>query len=230
MMNTITILIADQSEILKAGIQSLLSGESDLSLLENGAGPEDLFDMIQKETPDILLSGLIDSKERTIQVLREVNKCRPDTHLILLADDIKEHDLIEFVKMGLKGYLSTRAQAVSLKKALRAVAGGEYWINRNLIGKIFNEYLPTPHHTDTTRRPETSPLTKRQEEILKLLGQGFKNKDIADQLIISEKTVKTHLTNIFSKLKIHSRLQAALHLNGHDVKGLSSSLSHTLSH
>ncbi len=137
MMGTITILIADQSEILRAGIRSLLSGEPDLSLLENGTGPENLFDLIQKEAPDILLSGLIDSKERTIQVLRELNKCGPDTHLILLADDIKEHDLVEFVKTGLKGYLSTRTQAISLKKALRAVAIGVYWVNRRIIGNIF---------------------------------------------------------------------------------------------
>jgi DNA-binding NarL/FixJ family response regulator len=229
MMGTITILIVDQSEIVRAGIQSLLSGEPDLSPLENGAGPEDLFDLIQRESPDILLFGLFDSKEGTLRILREVKKHHPNTHPILLADHVQEHDLIEFVKIGLKGYLSTYVQAIALKKALRAVAGGEYWVNRNIISRIFNEYLPPPHPLDKVASPETEPLTKREDEILKQLAHGFKNKEIADHLNISEKTVKTHLTNIFSKLKIHSRLQAALHLNGHDQESRSSSLSHSVS-
>lgn len=104
----------------------------------------------------------------------------------------------------------------TLIKAVRTVASLEYWVDRKTIGRLFSEFLlllNPPRAKDTS----IHLLTKREIEVLKLLAKGHKNKEIASQLYISEKTVKTHLTNIFSKLNITDRLQAALYVIEHGL-------------
>jgi two-component system response regulator DegU len=221
---TLIILIAEQSEILRTGIRALLADAPDLVILRDVATPAELFARMGEESPNILLLGLNPPYEKTLEIIQEVRRRRPATHLILLADHISESGLLELIKAGVKGHLPTRSPAHALKKALRAVAEGEYWVGRNLIDTLCREVFK-PCTSDESVSSATALLTKREAEIVGLLSQGRKNKAIADRLSISEKTVKTHLANIYPKLKIHSRLQAVLHCNGHPLQGNESSLA-----
>jgi DNA-binding NarL/FixJ family response regulator len=130
---------------------------------------------------------------------------------------VSEPDLLELIRAGAKGSLLNSDSAASIKKAVRTVAGMEYWIDRKMIGKLISEFLRllNPPELKTTA---TGLLTKRELEVIKLLAKGCKNKEIAKRLVISEKTVKTHLANIFAKLNISDRLQAALYVIEHHLE------------
>lgn len=215
-MGTISILIADEREVVRAGMRALLSSQQDLAIMGDAADTKEMFRLIEKETPDILLLGLSTSQNEKVSVLKELTRRNPATRILVLLDQVSEPELLLMVRAGAKGCLPTYIPAATLKKAVRAVADGEYWVDRKTIGKLFNEFIQMlyPH------KPTSSAvglLTKREIEILKMLAQGFKNRDIAERLFISEKTVKTHLSNIFAKLKIKDRLQAALYVIEHHL-------------
>jgi DNA-binding NarL/FixJ family response regulator len=209
-MGTISILIAEDHEIVRAGLRSLLSTEQDLAVVGDAGDTKELLRSVEKETPDILLLGLALPQEQILRILKDLRKQSPATRTILLMNHAAESDLLAMVRAGAKGYLLNNIPAASLKKAVRTVAEGEYWLDRKVIGNLFSEFLQVLTPPESKKTAEDL-LTRREIEILKLLTQGCKNKEIAERLFISEKTVKTHLTNIFAKLKIKDRLQAALY-------------------
>ena len=209
-MDTIRICIAEDHEIRRAGLRTVLSQEQDLAVAGEAEDTKELYKLIEKETPDILLLGLTLPDKERIQVLKDITRRTPSTRTLLLLDQVSEPELLQLFQAGAKGCLQTNLPTAVLKKAIRIVAGGEYWIDRKIVGKIFSEFLvrldpPQAAHS------AAGLLTKREVEILKMLARGCKNKEIAVNLYISEKTVKTHLTHIFEKLKIKGRLQAALY-------------------
>lgn len=210
-MGTISILIAHEGDIVRAGLRSVLSQEQDMTIVGDAADTKALLRLIERETPDILLLGLMLPKDEMIRVLKEIAKRNHATRPLVLMDPVSETDLQAMLQAGAKGCLPSHIPATILKKAVRVVASGEYWIERKTAGKLFSEFLQLRHSSKVGSVP-AGLLTKREIEVLKLLANGFKNRAIAERLFISEKTVKTHLTNIFAKLKIKDRLQAALYV------------------
>jgi two-component system, NarL family, response regulator LiaR len=209
-MDTLSILIAAQTEILLAGTHALLSPEQDMAIVGNAADRKALIQLLEKETPDVLLFGLLLPKEEVIGLLKDISRRNPATRTLVFMEQTEGADLEAILRAGAKGILPTHVPAATLKRAVRAVAGGEYWVDRKTVGKLFSEFLQMRHPAKAPRGAADS-LTNRETEVLKLLSQGCKNKEIAQRLFISVKTVKTHLTNIFAKLKIKDRLQAALY-------------------
>jgi DNA-binding NarL/FixJ family response regulator len=213
-MGTIRILIAEHREIVRAGLRSTLSAEQELAVVGDTADTQELFRLAEKETPEVLLLGLALPHVQNMSTLKELRKRSPETWTLILMDQVSEPDFMELILAGAKGYLLNTASTASLIMAVKTLASKEYWVDRKMIGKLFGEFLRLLNPPEGKSTPPDG-LTKREIEILKLLAQGCKNKEIANRLVISEKTVKTHLTNIFSKLKISDRLQAALYVIKH---------------
>ncbi len=215
-MGTVSILIAVQQEILQAGMRAVLSSEQDMAIAAgNAADPKALIRLIEQETPDVLLLGFALPREEMIGLLKEIARRNPATRTLVLTEQIQDVGLEAMLRAGAKGCLPTHVPAATLKRAVRVVAGGEYWVDRKTVGKLFSEFLQIRRSAEAGGNA-AGLLTQREVEVLKLLSRGCKNKEIAEGLFISEKTVKTHLTNIFAKLKIKDRLQAALyHLQNH---------------
>lgn len=215
-MDGIRILLTEHREIVRAGLRSLLAAEPDMEVVGDTADVKELFRLAEKETPDILLLGLALPHEQNLSTLKELRKRSPETRTIVLMDHTSERDLLDGIRAGAKGSLLNSASTAALKKAVRMVAGKEYWIDRKMIGRLFSEFLLLLNPPEI-KNAAADLLTKREREVLRFLAQGCRNKEIAKRLIISEKTVKTHLTNIFSKLKINDRLQAALFVREHHL-------------
>jgi DNA-binding NarL/FixJ family response regulator len=216
-MPTISILIADEREIIRTGLCHSLAEEPGFEVVADTADKKELFRVIEKNQPDILLLGFALPTKEMVQILKDLIKRNPATRILLLLDQVPETDLFELLRAGAKGSLPSNMPLATLKKAVRTVADGEYWIDRKTSGKLFSEFLEILNPPKATRIA-THTLTKREIEVLRLLAQGCKNKEIADRLFISDKTVKTHLTNIFTKLKIKDRLQAALYVIENDLE------------
>lgn len=209
-MGTISVLIAAQPEIVQAGIHTLLSQEQDMAIAGNATDPKTLIQLIEQESPDVLLLDLALAKEEVISLLKDIRRRNPTTRTLVFMEQMQGVDLEAMLRAGAKGCLPTHVPAAILKRAVRVVAGGEYWVDRKTVGKLFSEFLQM-HRPTKAGEVAAGSLTQREVEVVKLLSQGCKNKEIAQRLFISVKTVKTHLTNIFAKLKIKDRLQAALY-------------------
>lgn len=210
-MNRVSLLIGAHHEVIRAGLRALLSSEPDLTIVGEAADPKALIKFIEKQSPDVILLEFPLSNEEVIALLKDIRRQNNRTRSLVLTDHPQDSFLEAMLRAGSSGCLPTRVPAATLKRAVRVVAEGEYWVNRKTVGKLFSEFLKMNRPPKAEKAP-AGLLTKREIEVLKLLSKGCKNKEIAERLFISVKTVKTHMTNIFEKLKIKDRLQAALYI------------------
>lgn len=197
----ISILLADDHSIMRQGLKQLLEMEDDLKVIgEAGTGGETIKKAGELQ-PDIILldinlpdmSGL-----KVLQILKEQN-CSSKVIVLTIHDDWEYVN--RTVKLGARGYLLKDVEAQSLYRAIRDVNSGKTYIHPNLAWDII---------TQKQKTLSTGKLTSREKEILGLISQGFSNADIADKLVISEKTVRNHVSNIYRKLQVNDRTQAAL--------------------
>jgi len=214
-MAYLTIFIAHPNELIRTGLRVLLSGDSGFNVLGEVARLEEIPPFVEEKKPDILVLGPFQPPEDVSNMLDQIGRSNQKT--ILLANQVAETEILPYLTEGVKGVLRIQTEAAEIKKAIRAVAVGEYWISRRIAAIMISEYS-RQSQTDDSFYSSPESLTDREVEILKFLSKGFKTKEIANHLLISEKTVKTHLTRMFSKLKIRSRLQAALHANRYHLE------------
>ena len=129
----------------------------------------------------------------------------------MLNADLDEEMIFKGLRAGAKGYISKSASVSNLIKAIKAVHQGELWVERKLIARFFEGEADASYKADKRKEPMEEQLTTREEEVLRCLTMGWTNKEIAEALFISEKTVKCHLNSIFRKLNVSRRLQAILY-------------------
>jgi len=164
------------------------------------------FDLIQKVRPEILLLDSA-SLASDFEAVSRIQKLIPDTKFILLTEELDEDFQLRAIKAGVQGCVSKRADPQILLKALKAVSQGEIWASHRMATRIIGEFM-------RWRQPEeaeSKELTRREWEILGLVANGFRNKEISSRLCISDNTVKTHLYAIYKKLQVGNRLGAALY-------------------
>ncbi|HEY5648206.1 MAG TPA: response regulator transcription factor [Nitrospiria bacterium] len=216
-MAKITILLAHDHEVLRAGILHLLSSAPEFSVVGQVGDAESLLEELDQTRPDILLLGFSRSPLETLSLVEKIVRKNALVKTLVLFDEIPENEQVSIVRAGAKGLLNSRVPGAVLRKAVLRVSEGEYWVDRQTIGRLFGSFLGAPpKKSDPAKGKEK--LSKRENEVLALLGEGASNKEIADRLFISEKTVKTHLKNIFAKLKINNRIQASLVALERDLK------------
>jgi RNA polymerase sigma factor (sigma-70 family) len=144
-------------------------------------------------------------------VLPSIRHKSPKTKTLILASNKDEEKIFQSLKIGAKGYLSMDSSASDLTKAIKAVQRGELWMERKLMSKFFENEASHNSNEANSQKKTLEGLTPREQEVLRHLAAGLSNKEIADDLFISEKTVKSHLNSIFKKLNVTRRLQAILY-------------------
>jgi len=173
---------------------------------------------VEKLRPSVLLLDANLPRRRGVRNLVTIERLGRLTKLLLFSKTFDERDGIAALKVGVKGYLSRNIRPALLSRAVEKVLGGEIWVGRRLIPSLIKELVELEQR-QTQVSPATDdgffPVTLRQLEIARLVRDGASNKEIADKLNISEKTVKAHLTAVFRKLGVSSRFQLALLLIGH---------------
>jgi DNA-binding NarL/FixJ family response regulator len=207
----IRVVIADEHRLLREGLRLLLHHDKGVEIVGEAATGPQTIDVISKLKPDVVLLDITMPGMDGIKAIQPIIQNSPDTKLLMISGYVDEATIFMALKAGVKGYLPKDAGLTDLVKAIRTAHRGELWIERKLMARFFCGKATADageEDIDDRAKPE---LTPREREVLDRLTTGCSNKEIAECLFISEKTVKSHLHNIFRKLNVTRRLQAILY-------------------
>ncbi len=202
MPKTNRIVIAEDHTILRQGLCSLLSANEELEVVGEAEDGMSAIRVIKKLEPDLVLLDLNMPKMNGLSVIREIKQCCPQTKILALTMYRKEEYIFEVFKSGGDGYCLKSSGHKDLLAAIKTVMSGKQYVSPEISGMVLDGYL----ESRSTFKEKTSfeLLTQREKEVLKLVGEGYSNKEIADYLCISPKTVEKHRANIMQKLNLHS--------------------------
>ena len=216
-MAPIKVVIADDHALFRDGLRKILSLEKDILVVGEAANGDEVPKVVERTKPDVLLLDLKMPKGDVVQSLMDVGARNPATKVMILTAFSDEENVLNAAKGGARGYVPKGVPSATLIQAIKVVYGGSYWIDKEIPSwETFEEIVEGQSETREALPMDDSikSLTKREMEILRLVAEGLTNEEIGKRIFISEKTVKTHLTNIFDKLKVNNRFKAALMLMG----------------
>ena len=206
MNEQIKIVIADDHSMIREGLKQLLELDGDIQVVGEAGNGEECLDVIESIKPDVVLLDInmpVMNGLKMLELLRG-SKNKNQKVLILTIHNEVEY-LMKAEEIGVEGYVLKDAESAILKKAIYTVNSGEKYIDYSMV-PILNEKI-----AQENEKTEDDKLTRREVEVLKLLAEGLFNKEIAYKLSISEKTVKNHVSNIFKKIGVFDRTQAAVY-------------------
>ncbi|HXX79822.1 MAG TPA: response regulator transcription factor [Ktedonobacteraceae bacterium] len=197
----IRVLLVDDHSVVREGLRMFLSRDSDLDVVGEAADGAEAVQLAQQLLPDVVVMDLLMPGLDGITAIKTIRSSLPDTEVIALTSVLESEAVLNAVKAGAIGYLLKDTQALELRKAIKAAAAGQVQLSPQA-----STYLL--HSIRAHEKPET--LTDREMEVLRLLGRGKSNKEIAQDLEVVEDTIKTHIRHILAKLDVQSRTQAVL--------------------
>jgi two-component system, NarL family, nitrate/nitrite response regulator NarL len=220
--HTISILLIDEQSLVRTGLRMLLESFDGLKVIGEA---ENFLEGIENtsEAPDIIMVDLkaLSQHSNTENVLQSLNIGK--SRILLLTDEDDPEINLNAVKMGAMGIVNKKESAEVLHKAIERIYAGEVWINRAMMAKVMGGMWNHNYTSSINNNPEAqkiASITHREREVVTLIGQGCKNKQIAEQLFISEITVRHHLTSIFAKLGVCDRFELAIYSYRHGMAKL----------
>ena len=196
------IVIAEDHKILREGLSSLLTADGDMEVVGDAGDGMTAIRTIRNTLPDLVLLDLNMPKMDGIAVIREIKKHSPEVRILALTMYRNEDYILEVFNSGGDGYCLKSSGKDDLMTAINTVLSGKPYVSPEISGLVLQGYLESRRKSRMISSLET--LTQREKEVLKLVGEGFQNKEIADYLCISPKTVEKHRANIMRKLDLHS--------------------------
>jgi two-component system response regulator NreC len=198
----IRVLIADDHAVVRAGLRSLIKDAPDLELVGEATGGTEAIDLVEKMRPQVLVLDISMLDIDGIAVTRRVKELFPETNILILTVHEDEALLREAIKAGASGYIIKHAAEEELILAIRSVLRGDMYIHSTMIRALFQE----PSQPPLSHTGQVEELTPREIDVLKLIVQGYTNRQVADELGISTRTVEGHRANLTEKLGIRSRV------------------------
>jgi DNA-binding NarL/FixJ family response regulator len=210
-LNRIRLLIVDDHVIVREGLRSLLESEANIEIVgEAGDGQEGVQKTLELQ-PDIILMDIRMTPVDGVEATRQIKALRPGSKILILTSYDEDEQVFEAIRAGASGYVLKDVHSDQLLRAISAVADGYSLMSPPIARKLQNEFQRIQKPRGGAPEEETSPLTPRENEVLALIARGHNNREIAASLSISEKTVKTHIGNLFAKLQISDRSQAVVY-------------------
>lgn len=203
----IRVMIIDDHEIVREGLKTILGNEPDFEVVAESATADDVGDLVGKANPDVILLDARLPGVSGAEACRQLATTYPDI-AVLIVSTYSDNDLIQdCIEAGARGYVVKDIERFSLKESIRAVHGGGGAVSPAIAAKVLDRFRTGDHLTPPV---PPSPLSGTQMEILRLIAAGFSNREIAVRVYLSENTVKSHVHEIFRKLDVDNRVQAAL--------------------
>jgi two-component system response regulator NreC len=196
------IVIAEDHTILREGLRALISSEPNLDVVGEAGDGRDAIHCVETLTPDLVLMDLSMPRVDGLEAIKEIKKRHPETKVLALTVHKTEEYILATLRAGADGYVLKDATQDELLMAIRSVLGGKSYLSPGASEKVIEGYLESRKTLKTSTSWDT--LTSREREILKLIAEGYKNRDIADYLFISVKTVEKHRANLMRKLDLHT--------------------------
>ena len=201
----VKIMIADDHSMIREGLKNLLELDGDIQVIAEAVDGEDCLNKLQVVKPDVLLLDINMPKKNGLEVLKSLKSKKSKLKVLVLTVHNEIEYLMKAVDIGVNGYVLKDSESAELKKAIFTVAEGESYIQPSLIPALNAKMIETNKDAEKIKS-----LTKRELDVLKLLAVGMYNKEVGKRLEISERTVKNHVSNIFKKLGVTDRTQAAV--------------------
>ena len=220
--DAIRVLVADDSPLFRRGIGVVLSTEELIEVVAEADNGEEAIAMASEFAPDVVLMDVRMPKVNGIDAARAIRQSSPSTKIVMLTVSDEDDDLYEAIKAGANSYLLKEVSVEEVPEAIRAVMLGQSLISPSMASKLLIEYTSLARRSQERQQFAAPTLTNRELEVLKLVAKGHSNREIGEELYISENTVKNHVRNILEKLHLHSRMEAVIYamreqlLNIHD--------------
>jgi two-component system nitrate/nitrite response regulator NarL len=214
---TIRILVADDHPVVRFGVKNMLTAETGFDVVGEAGDGDDAITQTLELEPDILLLDLAMPKLPGLEAMRAIMSRSPRVKIILLTSTITTQQVIEALQIGARGIVLKDSVANDLSESLRAVLSGDYWIGGKRVVNLLAALHDLMQKAAAVPERKTYGLTPRELEVVTCIVEGCSNKDIAKQYTISEETVKRHLSNIFDKTGVSTRLELALFAISHKL-------------
>ena len=209
-MSPIRVLLADDQDLFREGLHTLLSVQPEINVVGEARNGEQALVLAVRFHPDVVLMDVQMPVLDGVAATRQLRRKLPDCHVIMLTTFDDDEYVFEGLRAGALGYLLKDTSSENLLNAIRAAARGESFLQPSVAAKVVSEFARLSDSAPASPTADAEPLTARERDILRLMVEGLSNREIADELVITEGTVKNHVTNILSKLGVQSRTQAAL--------------------
>jgi DNA-binding NarL/FixJ family response regulator len=206
-MDIVNILIVDDHTLFRTGVRKMLEAEGDMRVVGEAATGQEALEQARKLMPDIILMDIRMPDLDGVKAARILHREMPHVGIIFVTMFEDDEFVFQGLQAGGRGYILKDAAPDTMLRAIRAVAHGESLLGPTIAQKVMRQFSTLPGK----QTPLIDDLTPRELEVLTLIAEGMGNKEIAKELVISEKTVKNHINNIFSKLHVSDRSQAMLY-------------------
>src|ERR1700723_387860 len=208
----IRVLLADDHAIFRDGLRKMLESDEEMTIVGEAQNGTECIKLLAKLKPDILLLDLRMPDKDGLAVLEEVNFDTLPTRVVVLTAAEDDRDVVRAMRLGARGVVLKQSATDLLVRSIHKVSDGEIWLDNRMTAEVIDAFKKS---AESGQRREKPLLSDREKEIVQLVAQGFRNREIGEKLFISEQTVKNHLHNIFDKQSVSDRLERALYAIPH---------------
>jgi two-component system nitrate/nitrite response regulator NarL len=212
----IRVLIVDDHRLVSTGLRMLIDSQPEMKVVGKAGNSSDALALVASEKPNVILLDIDLGEESGLDLLPELRQTAPDARVLILTGlkDAEVHQ--RAARLGAAGLVLKENAAEVLLKAITKVHQGEIWLDRSMMSSLMNE-MTKPDKKPDPEQVKIATLTGREREVIALIAEGLRNKQIAERLFISETTVTHHLSKIFSKLDVSDRLELVIHAFAHKL-------------